>query len=312
MEGRVIRAQSGYYYVKTDETIVECFLRGKIKYEKRSVEGKILYADPVAVGDLVKFSKADNETGVIEEIYPRKTKFSRIFPGDRMAEQVVVANAEQLIIVVAVKKPKLNFGFLNRFLILAEDGELLPVICINKLDLANEREKQKLEEDMNAFRELGYNVIFTSAIEKLNIDKLRNVLKDQFSAVVGASGVGKSSLLNVIQPGLGLKVGDVSDKTNKGKHITSRVEIFELNFGGIVADTPGIREVGLWGINTENLDLYFPEMEPYIGKCRFNNCIHIHEPGCAVKRAVEEGEISPIRYESYRRMKMDNEKREIG
>lgn len=302
-DGRVIRAQSGYYYIKTDNKVVECSLRGKIKYENRTEDGKILHADPVAVGDLVKIAKIDDKTGVVEEIYPRKTKLSRKFPGERTpVEQIVVANADQLIIVVSTKKPKLNFRFLDRFLILGENGGLLPIICVNKIDLVNEREKQKLEHDFGAYQSLGYSVVFTSAITGENIDNLISFMKDKFSVVVGASGVGKSSLLNTMQPGLGLMVGEVSAATQKGKHITSCVETYELSFGGIVADTPGIREVGLWGIDTAHLDEYFPEMEPYLGNCRFNDCTHTHEPDCAVKDAVKAGEISPIRYESYKRM----------
>lgn len=303
IEGRVIRAQSGFYFVKTDDKIFECSLRGRIKYKRRSEDGKVLYADPVAVGDLVKMSEIDDETGVIEKIYPRQTKFSRRFPGERVIEQIVVANAKHLIIVASTKMPQLNFGFLDRFLILGENGGLLPIICVNKIDLVNEQEKHELEDKIKAYRSLGYRVIFTCAITGENVDKLMEFMADRFSVVVGASGVGKSSLLNSMQPGLGLKVGKVSEKTRKGKHITSSVEIFELNFGGMVADTPGIREVGLWGIDTDYLDEYFPEMEPYVRKCRFNDCIHLHEPDCAVKEAVEAGEISPIRYESYRRLK---------
>ena len=303
-DGRVLRAQSGYYYVKANGEIIECLLRGRIKYEKKSEDGRILYADPVAVGDLVKITKVDDEAGVIEEIYLRKTKLSRRFPGEQMpVEQIVVANADQLIIVVSIKKPKLSFRFLDRFLILGENGGLLPIICVNKIDLVNEQEKQEIEHDFDAYQSIGYSVIFTSAVTGKNIDNLISFMKDQFSVVVGASGVGKSSLLNTMQPGLGLKVGEVSATTKKGRHITSSVEIFELNSGGMVADTPGIREVGLWGIDTEHLDYYFPEMEPYIGKCRFNNCIHIHEPDCVVKEEVEAGKISSIRYESYRRLK---------
>jgi ribosome biogenesis GTPase len=303
LEGLVIRAQASYYSVHTDEGVILCRLAGRLKYYNRTEEGRFLYADPVAVGDKVVISTKDLENGTIEDILPAKTVFSRRLPGRAEIEQIVVTNADQMVAVVSAKMPDINFRFLDRFIILAEAGELGSIVCVNKMDLATDENKQQLYHDLEAYEKLNYHVIYTSIITQQGIDELRQALKDHVTVIVGASGVGKSSLLNAIQPGLGLRVAEVSEKTRKGKHTTTYVELFFLDFGGYVADTPGIREVGLWGVPTEYLELYFPEMEPHLGKCKFNDCIHIYEPGCAIKKAVEEGEISPIRYESYMRLR---------
>jgi ribosome biogenesis GTPase len=248
----------------------------------------------------------DNEEGVIEEILPRRTKFSRRYPGKRDAiEQIVVANADQVVIVLSTRLPDFNLRFLDRFLILAEVGEMAAVVCLNKIDLIDSAERRELRSILSAYEQLGYPVIFTSINHSESIQAFRDALRDRFSVVVGASGVGKSSLLNAVQPGLGLRVGEVGLKTGKGRHTTTLVELFSLEFGGEVADTPGIREVGLWGVDTENLDLYFPEMENYLGKCKYTDCVHLSEPGCAVTEAVNTGEISDVRYMSYVSLKND-------
>ena len=306
IQGRVIRARTSFYDVQGGGVVLRCTLRGRIKRARRSSEGRQIYADPVAVGDEVIVTPLDNEEGVIEEILPRRTKFSRKYPGKREEiEQIVVANADQVVAVLSTRLPDLNFRFLDRFLILAETGEMEAVVCLNKIDLIDSTERQKLTAILSAYEQLGYQVIFTSINDPHSINALREVLKDKFSVIVGASGVGKSSLLNVLQPGLGLRVGEVGLKTGKGRHTTTLVELFSLEFGGEVADTPGIREVGLWGVDTENLDLYFPEMERYLGSCKYNDCIHLHEPSCAVIDAVNKEEISQVRYQSYVSLKND-------
>ena len=201
--------------------------------------------------------------------------------------------------------PDLNLRFLDRFLILAEVGEMGAVVCLNKIDLIDSAEQRKLGSILSAYERLGHTVIFTSINYPQSIEPFRDALRDKFSVIVGASGVGKSSLLNAVQPGLGLRVGEVGLKTGKGRHTTTLVELFCLEFGGEVADTPGIREVGLWGVDTEYLDLYFPEMESYLGKCKYTDCVHLSEPGCAVTEAVNTGEISDVRYMSYVSLKND-------
>ena len=300
IQGRVIRARTSFYDVQDGGAVLRCQLRGRVKRAQRSAAGRQIYADPVAVGDEVIVTPLDNDEGVIEEILPRRTKFSRRYPGKRDAiEQIVVANVDQVVTVLSTRLPDLNYRFLDRFLILAEVGEINAVVCINKVDLIDAVEERKLGSILNAYEQLGYPVIFTSINYPQSIEAFREALRDKFSVIVGASGVGKSSLLNAVQPGLGLRVGEVGLKTGKGRHTTTLVELFCLDFGGQVADTPGIREVGLWGVDTENIDLYFPEMESYLGKCKYTDCVHLSEPGCAVTEAVNVGEISDVRYLSY-------------
>ena len=306
IQGRVIRARTSFYDVQGDGAVLRCTLRGRVKRAQRSAEGRQIYADPVAVGDEVSVTPLDNEEGVIEDILPRRTKFSRRYPGKRDAiEQIVVANADQVVTVLSTRLPDLNLRFLDRFLILAEVGEMDAVVCLNKIDLIDSAERRKLRSTLSAYEQLGYPVILTSINHPQSIERLRELLQDKFSVIVGASGVGKSSLLNAIQPGLGLRVGEVGLKTGKGRHTTTVVELFCLEVGGKVADTPGIREVGLWGVDTENLDLYFPEMESYLGKCKYTDCVHLSEPGCAVTDAVNSDKISEVRYLSYVSLKND-------
>ncbi len=299
-QGRVIRARTGFYDVQHGDILLRCTLRGTLKRRRRSETGRRIYADPVAVGDQVIFTQLDTEEGVVEEILPRKTKFSRQYAGKQDdIEQVIVANADQIVIVGSTRMPPLNFRTLDRFLILAEAGDMEAAICLNKMDLVDTVEREEFTTTFTNYEKLGYQVIYTSIHSSESLDAFRHVLKDQFSVIVGASGVGKSSLLNAIQPDLGLRIGEVGLKTEKGRHTTTLVELFLLEIGGEVADTPGIREVGLWGVDTENLEYYFPEMEPYLGTCKFNDCAHVAEPDCAIQDAVASGEIHTERYRSY-------------
>ena len=299
-QGSVIRARTGFYDVQHGDIILRCTLRGTLKRRHRSETGRRIYADPVAVGDQVIFTQLDAEEGVIEDILPRKTKFSRQYAGKHGdIEQVIVANADQIVAVASTRMPPLNFRTLDRFLILAEAGDMEAVICLNKMDLMDTTGHEEFTTIFTNYEKLGYPVLYTSIYMSESLDLLRHVLKNQFSVIIGASGVGKSSLLNALQPDLGLRTGEVGVKTQKGRHTTTLVELFRLDIGGEVADTPGIREVGLWGVETENLEHYFPEMEPYLGTCKFNDCAHIAEPDCAIQDAVEAGEIHAERYRSY-------------
>lgn len=306
-QGKVIRARTGFYDIQHDELILRCTLRGTLKKKRRSNTGRRLYADPVAVGDNVIFSQLDNEEGVVEEILPRQTKFSRQYAGrQEEIEQIIVANAHQVVAVVSTQMPPLNFRTLDRFLILAEAGEMQAIICLNKLDLVEDDQLTEMKSTFEIYEKLGYRVHYTSINIPNSIDSLKKALKDKFSVIVGASGVGKSSILNVIQPNLELRTGEVGEKTRKGRHTTTLVELFTLDNGGEVADTPGIREIGLWGVDTENLELYFPEMEPFLGECKYNDCAHVKESDCAIQNAVEVGGIHPERYHSYVILKTEN------
>ena len=282
------------------DIVLRCTLRGTLKRRHRSATGRRLYADPVAVGDQVIFTQLDAEEGVVEDILPRETKFSRQYAGKHGdIEQVIVANAHQIVAVVATLMPPLNFRTLDRFLILAEAGDMEAVICVNKMDLVDATQRDELTETFTNYEKLGYQILYTSIHIPESLDTLQHILRDKFSVIIGASGVGKSSLLNALQPDLGLRTGEVGIRTQKGRHTTTLVELFSLDFGGEVADTPGIREVGLWGVDTENLEHYFPEMEPHLGQCKYNDCAHVAEPDCAIQNAVEAGEIHAERYRSY-------------
>lgn len=299
-QGKVIRARSGFYDVQHGELVLRCTLRGTLKRNRKSEAGRRLFADPVAVGDQVIFTQIDAEEGVVEEIKPRQTKFSRRYAGRHEdIEQIIVANAHQVLAVVSTQMPPLNYRTLDRFLILAEAGEMKAIICVNKMDLIDTDNRKQLTQTFTIYQDLGYQVIFTSIEEPSSIETLKQILIDKFTVIVGSSGVGKSSLLNVIQPDLQLRTGEVGEKTRKGRHTTTLVEMFTLDMGGEVADTPGIREVGLWGVDTDNLEYYFPEMEPFINTCKYNDCAHVKEDDCAIQTAVESGEIHPERYRSY-------------
>jgi ribosome biogenesis GTPase len=260
----------------------------------------IRMVDPVAINDEVEFIDNGDGTGMIVEVLPRKSKFSRLAAGPKPVEQVIVANVDQVVPIMAVAKPKLKWQLLDRYLADAESVDLPSLICFTKVDLIDEDE---FREDSALYESIGYPTVLTSAIDGRGLDELREHLSNKVSVFIGKSGVGKTTLLNAIQPGLGLRVNEVSDVTGKGKHTTSHLELFELDTGGCVVDTPGMREFGLWEREGYDTAWLFREMRPFLGKCRFGTgCTHTHEPDCAIKDAVESGEIAERRYESYVRM----------
>jgi ribosome biogenesis GTPase len=215
-----------------------------------------------------------------------------------------VANLDQLVLVIAVKKPDPSLRKLDRFLAVAERNDLHTIICINKIDLAD---LEKVKEKFQVYTDIGYHVIYTSAKEYVGIEELKACLHDKISVFAGSSGVGKSSLLNAIQPGLGLKVNQVSEATGKGLHTTRYAELIPLAEGGYVADTPGIRGLALFDMEPGELDAYFREIAPLVSECQFSDCTHQHEPKCAVRAAVKDGRISPQRYDSYLRLREEHE-----
>ncbi len=293
--GWVTRFQSGFYTIQLDDRVITCSLRGRLK--RRSFQGDI-----ISVGDRVQVSLQSDGTGAIEVIEPRHSELVRLDPTPKgMFRQILLSNPDQVVAVFACTQPEPHLRMLDRFLVIAEKQKLKAVIVANKVDLVGLRTAKKIFE---VYPDLGYPVIFTSAAKGEGLEKLRDTLKDRISALAGPSGVGKSSLLNALQPGLGLAVREISKFNERGRHTTAVREMFHLDFGGYVADLPGLRRLSLWDTQPEELDGYFPELRNLVSECQFNDCAHMDDPGCAVVRAVEEGRISPERYESYIRMRL--------
>ena len=298
LTGVVIRAQSGFLVVKTEAGEIICRLRGRLK--KTETEGDI-----VAVGDRVAISMNDDGSGTIEEVFERKSIFSRIRTGiKRDFHQIILANPDQILTVFACAEPEPNTRMLDRFLVIAEKQHIDAVIVANKLDLVA---RDHAESIFGLYTQLGYSVIYTSAKTGEGVDLLLAKMEGKISALAGPSGVGKSSLLNAIQPDLGLQVRSVSEATSKGRHTTHVRELFPLDVGGYVADTPGIRSLALWDTEPEELDAYFVEMRDRVAECKFSDCTHTHEPGCAVRDAVEQGDIAIERYQSYLRLRFEDD-----
>jgi ribosome biogenesis GTPase / thiamine phosphate phosphatase len=298
LEGRIISSQSGFYTVETEDGPRVCHLRGRLKRGRRQ-------GDLVAVGDQVVISVTPDSKGMIEEIKPRDRMISRMAPTPRGEyQQIIIANPDQAVFVFSCAQPVPRLGMLDRFLVIAEKQNVPVLIVANKVDLVGEAAAREIFEH---YEPLGYSVIYTSVKQNLGVDRLKESLKGKLSVMIGPSGVGKSSLLNAVQPGLGLLVKEISQATQKGRHTTVVRQLFPLEGGGYVADTPGLKALALWDIEPEELDGYFPELRELVSECQFNDCTHLHEPGCAVQEAVEKGEIHPERYNSYIRMRVGDE-----
>ena len=293
--GIVIQARSGRHRVQDGQDLVTCYIRGKLKKER-------LYTDLIATGDYVQWRPTRQGRGVIEEVLPRETKLSRLRPGPQQipVEHVIVANPDQAVFIFSIREPTPRLRMLDRLLVIAENNDLPAIICANKVDLLDE--PGEAHQLFGVYQEIGYEVIYTSIRTGRGIEALHDRLRGQLSVLCGPSGVGKSSLLNAIQPDLGLAVREISESTGKGRHTTVGVRLWPLDEGGYVADTPGLREAGFFDIEPEELAWHFVEMRPYLSDCHFSSCTHTHEHGCAVKASVEAGEIAEVRYESYCRL----------
>lgn len=247
----------------------------------------------VAAGDRIIIRPESETTGMIHSVQPRRSTLCRTSRG---RQHVIVSNVDCLLIVVSAAQPDLKPGLIDRFLLTAERFEIRPVICINKVDLVDQTTLQPIA---GVFAQIGYPVILTSAATGQGIDYLRALVKNREAALAGQSGVGKSSLLNVVEPELGLRVGEVSRENDKGKHTTTAAELIPLRSGGFVVDTPGIRQFQLWDITAEEVAGLMPDLRPYVSQCRYPNCRHLTEDACAVKEAVADGRIDARRYDSY-------------
>jgi ribosome biogenesis GTPase len=312
--GVVFRKTLGHYTVQAHGRDIDCelssLLRKQLIYpiaDPTSMRHRVMavheieHIDPVAIGDQVRFVESDPGRGMIVEILPRRTRLSRAMPvpGQRVFEQVIVANADQVVTVFAAASPTPKWGLLDRYLVTAEAAGLPSLIVITKADLA--AQNRKLDSDLEPYRRIGYTILQVSSHTGEGLSQLREALRGRASVLVGKSGVGKTSLLNALQPELGLRVQAVGQGTDgKGRHTTSHLQMFELDFGGRLVDTPGMREFGLWDIAPDELADLFPEMSEYVGQCKFgSSCQHENEPGCAIRKAVTAGSISPYRYKSY-------------
>jgi ribosome biogenesis GTPase len=284
--------------VQTDDGILICKLRGRLK--QGSKEG-----DLAAIGDRVLVSRIGDGQGSIEAIEPRHRMISRLAPIPRGEyEQIIIANPDQIVFVFSCAEPPPRMRMLDRFLIIAEEQSIPALIVANKTDLVP---REFARELFGHYADIGYSLIYSSVPKEEGLSQLEENLSGKISALAGPSGAGKSSLLNAIQPGLGLTIQKVSQATGKGKHTTVASELFPLEGGGYVADTPGLKSLALWDIEPEELDGYFPEISPLVAQCQFSDCTHMHEPGCAVIEAVENGEIHPQRYDSYLRLRFGEE-----
>jgi len=330
LTGMVLNGAHGIYDVHTDNGILRCTLRGKLKkafaqaQSAKSVSklrpryDKLPYSTrsqreereansaslPVrlTIGDFVKLRQLDAKTGLIEEILPRQSALSRkdAASTDRVSiQQTMLANLDQVVLVFATAQPEPHFGMLDRYLAICESAEIRPIICLNKVDLPHEK---RLEETADLYNQLGYTVILTSPKTGTGIDTLRAFLKDHTSLFTGPSGVGKSSLVNAVEPGMAIKTGFISDATGKGKHTTTGSQLYPLSGGGWLADSAGIRALATYDIEPEELAWCFVEFRPYLGECLYSDCQHIDEDGCAIQQAVEDGVIDERRYRSYTRI----------
>jgi ribosome biogenesis GTPase / thiamine phosphate phosphatase len=337
LTGVVLNGAHGIYDVHTDIGVLRCTLRGKLKkafahaqsskslskarprYDKLLTlpkDQRIEHRDSssnalpirLSVGDFVKLRQLDEGTGMIEEILPRQSSLSRKDSGStskKVIQQTMLANLDQVVLVFAMAQPEPHFGMLDRYLAICESEEIRPIICLNKADLPHE---QRVDEAANLYSRLGYTVIWTSIKTGEGIENLRSLLKEYTTLFSGPSGVGKSSLVNAIEPGMAIKTGLVSDATGKGKHTTTGSQLYSLSDGGWLADSAGIRALAAINIAQEDLAWCFIEFRPYLGECLFSDCQHIDEEGCAIHQAAEDGVIDKRRYTSYVRIATDEER----
>ncbi len=296
MKALVYKSTGSWYVVKDDNgKFWNARMKGVMKMDD------ITSTNPVAVGDIVEMEIENEEsnTSIIDEIHDRRNYINRQSPRNKYQHHIVASNLDQSMLVATFKEPKTSQGFIDRFLVASEMYHVPPIIVFNKSDLYRKKEMDKYELWKEMYEAVGYKVFLISAINNEGIEEIKDQLKDKITLISGHSGVGKSSLLNSIFPEMNLRTKDISGWSGKGQHTTTFAEMFDLPFGGKIIDTPGMREFGLVDLTRQELSHYYPEMRDKLNNCQFNNCLHINEPGCAIKEAVTKGEIHEDRFVSY-------------
>ncbi len=293
MKGTVIKSTGSNYQVMAEGSIYDCLLKGKIRLEGRKT------TNPVAVGDEVELEFEENNKAVIEKIYPRRNYIIRKSINLSKQAQIIASNLDQAVLIATLVAPRTSLGFIDRFLVTAEAYGIPAKIIFNKCDLLNDALLEIQKETIAIYTAAGYHCFEVSSYDTPQITALQELFKDKTTLVAGHSGVGKSTFINALQPGLDLKTGEISSAHSKGMHTTTFAELHPLSFGGGIIDSPGIKELGLVEMKKEEVGHYFPEIRARMNDCKFNNCLHVNEPKCAVITAVENGEISSERYHSY-------------
>lgn len=302
MKGIVIKSTGSWYVVRLDDgEKVDARIKGKFRLKG------IKSTNPIAVGDVVTLKKEEDGTAVISDIDKRKNYIVRKSINLSKRSHIIAANVDQAILIVTLSQPKTYTAFIDRFLVSAEAYHIPTTIVFNKIDVYTKEEMDELAFLKHSYEKVGYTCLEVSATEKTNIESVINLMKDKVSVVSGHSGVGKTTLLNTVEPGLNLKTSEISEMHQQGKHTTTFAEMFELNFGGFLIDTPGVKAFGLIDFKKEELSHYFLEMRQLLNGCHFNNCVHKNEPKCAVKDALENDEISAFRYNNYLSIYNDDE-----
>lgn len=293
MEGLVVKSTGSWYEVRCEDgQVVTCRIRGKFRTQG------IKYTNPVVVGDQVTFEMENDGAGTITQIAPRRNYIERKATNLSKVSHLIASNIDMVFLVVTLKEPRTSQGFIDRFLVAAESFRIPACLVFNKMDLYDEDERADVEALADLYRQIGYETLFTSVVTGQGIEALRKMLEGWVSLFSGHSGTGKSALVNAVEPSLQLRVGEISQQHHKGKHTTTFAEMFPFA-GGYLMDTPGIKEFGLIRYGKEEVRDYFPEIRALQHQCRFSNCLHLQEPGCAVLQAVEEGTISASRYLNY-------------
>ena len=296
MQAVVYKSTGNWYTVKSAQSgFIQARLKGKFKIDD------ITSTNPIAVGDEVEIELEHDieNTYIITEIYERRNYINRQSPHRKYQHHIVASNLDQNLLFATLKEPKTSQGFIDRFLITSEAYHIPSIIVFNKADVYRKKEMDTFEEWKQMYEEIGYKVFLISMETMQGVDELKALLENKTTLLSGHSGVGKSTFINYVMPELELRTTEVSGWSGKGMHTTTFAEMFDLPFGGSVIDTPGVREFGIVDISKQELSHYFPEMQPLIQDCQFNNCLHLDEPGCAVKEALQNEKIHPLRYISY-------------